>query len=95
LKAREFAAALRRHPRLKPRAIEAARAVLVDGQTLEEAAQACGLTRQRVHAAAALLHGDAIPAGWVTAFVTLPPKLMKQVQALETKARREWRQCQK
>lgn len=89
LTADEFEAAVRRHPLMKLPAIEAAGAVLLHGLSLEAAAKACGMTRQRVHAAASLLKRDQMPDNWQTATVTLPPKLMRQVLAMEKAAKRE------
>jgi hypothetical protein len=90
LKAPEFDAAAARHAGLQDAALDAARAVLVGGSTLEDAGTAARFSRQYVYKLCRLLHADAVPAGWIAGFVSLPPVMMKQVRAMERQARQQW-----
>lgn len=92
LKPAEFDKAVARHELLHRNTllIDAARAVLVGGASLEHAANAHGFTRQRLFKLTKQLHQDAVPDGWLTGFVTLPPELLAEVRALEERARLQW-----
>lgn len=91
LSAEQFDAAVLRHPRLTSAVAAAARAVLVEGKTLEAAA-ADQFSRQRLHKIVRKLYREAVPAGWECGFVALPPELMEQVRAWEAHAREQYRE---
>lgn len=75
--------------RMKARSIGIARAVLVDGATVAEAARAAGVSHQTAREAVARIRREAgYPDDWETRTVTLPPDDMDAVQEIEERAHR-------
>jgi len=66
--------------------VDAARAVLVDGERIEAAAQKHGLTRQWLYQVISDIHPVRLPEGWIRRSVSLPPELMDQVLEMERRA---------
>ena len=90
LRAQEFELALKRHPRLSKKAKDVARAILVDGRTLDDVAEAFDTSRQLAHSWASKIYDVFAPAGWVSETIVLPPELMEQVRTMEKEAREAW-----
>lgn len=75
------------HTRLRERAIEASKLVLLDGCGYAEAGRRIGLTRQAVEQAVravqmGLKRGLGLPDGWVVRTVVVPPEVDLQICAL-------------
>lgn len=90
LTAQEYEDAARRHPRLSAKAKNVARAILVDGCTLDEVAEKHATSKQLAHAWASKIYDVFAPEGWVTETVILPPEMMEQVRIMEQEAREAW-----
>ncbi|MBK1718104.1 hypothetical protein CKO27_10685 [Thiocystis violacea] len=69
---------------MRPAAIEAARAVLVEGFDQAEVARHHGLTRQRINQIIVRVEAAAAgaPRNWVRVACWLPPEIAAQVQSL-------------
>lgn len=87
--AKQLDAALASFPRLSEQGREAAKLVLVDGKEQSEVAKHFEIHRQQVNKWCKDIYQVHIniPKGWVTAEVTLPSPLMKEVKNMERKAR--------
>lgn len=90
----EFKQAVRRLPRaMKPRNLEIARAILVDGRRQIEIVHETGLSRTAIGAVVRKIreahekYGQP-PEGWERIEVCLPSKMVHLVRALEEEARR-------
>ena len=76
-----------------PKNIEAARLVMVDGESAADVAEKFGCTRQQIHRVVSSLFDIyavkqlvQIPETWTRVAVSLPPALAKQVKAMEKQA---------
>lgn len=69
---------------------EALRSIMVLGKSQSEVARTLGLTRQRVNQMVNALRTRHRPVGWVTAAVTVPPDVMKQIRQMERQAREQF-----
>ena len=79
--------------RLKQRSLDIARAVLVNGQTMAQAARAAGVSHQTARAAVARIVREyradgGYPPDWQTRTVTLPRDDMYDVREIEDRALR-------
>lgn len=74
-------------PAMTDRAKAIAARVLVDGESPIDVASAEGLSRQMIDLWASKLFRAAVPAGWVTVTLVLPPELVDEARALEARAR--------
>lgn len=79
---RQFADALKLRPGTTSNVESAARQVLVAGIGLQAAAQAYGLTKQRLYKVVRELDSASERADWITRSVTLPREFMAQIDEL-------------
>lgn len=69
-------------------------AVLVDGQPIEAAAVAAGLTRQRLFRRLSELVRQQLPEGWEMAVICLPRAELAKVREIEQRERERYRAAQ-
>lgn len=91
LTAQQFEEALPRLGRLSGDSVAIARQVLVEGKTQSEVARENDITRQRVYGMVTRVNAalNDIPKGWVRFESYMPPELVKKVEALIEKAKKE------
>ena len=86
----QFALAVRRFSRLSDKAKDVAHAVLVEGQSFEEAGRRHDARRQHIHQWVSKVFESFEPPTWVTRTVTLPVDEMRLVEKMEEDARERW-----
>ena len=91
--AEEFSQTVVQFPRLSEKAKNIARAILVDGKSLEEVCIEFDVSRQLAHQWATKVYMGFAPKGWVSEVVTLPEIYMQRIRKLAeelgARARRE------
>lgn len=90
-----FDLAISRTQRVKPRNIELARRILVDGESAIQVAEEAGLSPTTLKKLVTKIRRLAVPEGWRTITVTLPESVAQGVEQMEIQSYSEFLENEK